>query len=97
MDHKNIILLSIIGGLFLIPISCISALIGYILANLFPTQVRFTGTGITVNLGDGIIGGFTPAIAILLMELIGLQSAFCWYIFLCATISLISYAKELKD
>lgn len=97
MDHKNMLLLSIIGGLYLIPISCISALIGYLLANLFPAKVRFTGTGITVNLADGIIGGFSPAVAILLLELIGMQSAFCWYILVCAAVSLVSYFQAIKN
>jgi MHS family proline/betaine transporter-like MFS transporter len=96
MDHKNMVFLSIVGGLYLIPISCISALMGYLLADLFPAKVRFTGTGITVNLADGIIGGFTPAIAILLLELTGVQSGLCWYILVCATISLLSYSKVLK-
>jgi MFS transporter, MHS family, proline/betaine transporter len=97
IDHRNITLVSIIGVLYLIPISCISALIGYIIANLFPAQVRFTGSGITFNISDGIIGGFAPAIGILLFELTDLQSGFCWYILVCASISLISYAKALKD
>ena len=76
--------------LFIFPISCITALIGYVLAQLFPLPIRFTGVGISFNLADGIVGGFTPAIALCLTQLTGLQSAFCGYIFLSAIISLIA-------
>ncbi|MBS0615702.1 MAG: MFS transporter [Verrucomicrobia bacterium] len=97
MSNKDIVSLSIIGFLFLLPISCITALIAYLLGSLFPPQVRFTGVGVAVNLADGIVGGFTPAIALLLLQFTGDQSAFCWYIFICALISLIAYATTLRD
>lgn len=94
---KNIQNLAILGTLFLLPLACITALIAYQVGNLFPDQVRFTGTGVSINLADGIIGGFTPAIALLLLQFTGSQSAFCWYIFLCAIISLTSYIYAIKD
>ncbi len=97
MNNKDMISLSIIGGLYLIPISCITALIAYLLGNLFPPQVRFTGVGVSVNLADGIVGGFTPAIALLLLQFTGQPTAFCWYILACAVVSLIAYTKVLKE
>jgi hypothetical protein len=45
------------------------------------------------NLADGIIGGFTPAIALFLFYLTGNQAGFCWFILLCSIVSLISYFK----
>ncbi len=96
-NYKSTYLLTIIGILFLIPISCITALIGFQVGNLFPDQVRFTGTGVAMNLADGIIGGFTPAIALFLLQLTGKQTAFCWYVLACAIISLISYLKAIKE
>jgi len=96
MNNNDLVSLSIIGGLYLIPITCITALIGYLLADLFPAQIRFTGVGISANLSDGIVGGFAPAIALLLVKITKSQSGFCLYILLCALVSLISYVKAIK-
>ena len=96
MASKNMVLLSIVAIAYLIPIACITSLIAYLLAELFPPQVRFTGVGISVNLADGIIGGFTPAISLLLLQLTGSQSAFCWYILACALTSLIAYLRAIR-
>lgn len=87
---QNTSLLILIGLAYVISTSCITALIGYILAHLFPVQVRYTGVGLTFNLADGIIGGLTPAIALALFQWTGNQTAFCWYIFATAVISLIT-------
>lgn len=96
INSNNIFALSAITLLYLFPISCISALIAYLLGHLFPPQVRFTGVGISVNIADGIFGGFTPAIALLLLQVTGSQFGFCWYILICALISLFAYAIYLK-
>ena len=90
ISTQNMHLLILIGLVYVISTSCITALIGYILAHLFPVQVRYTGVGLTFNLADGIIGGLTPAIALALFQWTGNQSAFCWYIFATAVISLIA-------
>lgn len=97
MTSKNMLGLSIVAGLYLIPITCITALIAFLLGNLFPPQVRFTGVGISVNLADGIVGGFTPAIALALLQLTGSQTSFSWYILACAAISLVAYVTRIKD
>jgi len=97
LNNKDVLSLMVIGFLFLIPISSITSLIAYQVGNLFPPQVRFTGTGISINLADGIIGGFTPAIALLLLQLTGNQASFCWYILGCAILSLITYLAAIKD
>lgn len=97
ISSENVWALAIIGFLFLIPVSCITALIAYQVGNLFPAQVRFTGTGISMNLADGIIGGFTPAIALFLLQATENQAAFCWYLLLCALISLGTYVFAIKD
>lgn len=82
--------------LYVVPITCITALIPFLLLKLFAAPVRFTGVGLSFNLADGIIGGFTPAIAILLTHYANNQAAFCWFIFACAIISLVSYFR-IKD
>ena len=79
--------------LYIIPITCITALIPFLLLRLFRAQIRFTGVGLTFNLADGFIGGFTPAIGILLTRYTNNQAAFCWFILACAIISLISYFR----
>ena len=93
---NNINLVFITAYLYVMPITCITALIPYILVRLFAAPVRFTGVGLAFNLADGIIGGFTPAIAILLAYDSNNQAEFCWFILICAIISLFSYFK-IKD
>jgi MHS family proline/betaine transporter-like MFS transporter len=93
INQVNYVWIAIIGVLFIIPITCITALLPYILTNLFTTSVRFTCVGMSFNLADGIIGGFTPAIALFLFHLTGSQAGFCWFILLCSIVSLISYFK----
>jgi MHS family proline/betaine transporter-like MFS transporter len=93
INSLNLWSLALLCLLFLIPITCITALLPYLLANLFPTRVRFTCVGLTFNIVDGIVGGFTPAIALFLLQATSNQGAFCWYILACAVISLISYFK----
>lgn len=97
LSQKDLYRLAILGIITLIPISCITALVPYLVANLFPAQVRFTGTGISMNVADGLIGGFTPAIGILLTQATGSQAAFCWYILGCSLISFGSYLFAIKD
>lgn len=86
----------IIGFLSIIPITCITALIPYLLANQFSTSMRFLGVGLTFNIADGIIGGFTPAISLFLINFMHNQAAFIWYILICSLISLFSYFT-IKD
>ncbi len=93
INQIHYVWIAIIGVLFIIPITCITALLPFILTNLFTTSVRFTCVGMSFNLADGIIGGFTPAIALFLFHLTGSQAGFCWFILLCSIVSLISYFK----
>lgn len=97
INSKNLIALFVLGLLFLIPIVSITSLIAYLLGNLFPPQVRFTGIGISVNLSDGIIGGFTPSIALFLTWITGMQASFLGYVAICTLISLWSYYRHVKE
>jgi len=90
---NNIVMSFLVTYMYVVPITCISALIPFVLLHLFSAPVRFTGVGLAFNLADGIIGGFTPAIAIFLTQYMNHQAAFCWFILICAIISLISYFK----
>jgi MFS transporter, MHS family, proline/betaine transporter len=91
VNNHNSLGIIITGVLYIIPITFISALLPYLLATLFPTSVRFTGVGLAFNLTDGIIGGFTPAIALFLLQFTKQQGAFCWFILACSLVSLFSY------
>lgn len=96
IECENLVAVGVIGAVSLIPISCITALIAYLLGNLFPAPVRFTGVGLAVNLADGIIGGFTPAIALFLMQVTRSPVGFSWYILACGLVSLFAYLFFLK-
>jgi MHS family proline/betaine transporter-like MFS transporter len=77
--------------LFCLCFTCLSALLPYAISDLFPTYARFTCLGISFNIVDAIIGGFTPVIALYLYHRTGMQGAFCWFLLFCALLSLGSY------
>jgi MFS transporter, MHS family, proline/betaine transporter len=91
VTRHNLFFLSLIGLLYIVPITFISALLGFLLANLFSTRIRYTGVGLAWNIADGIFGSFTPAIALVLLKYTANEATFCWYILVCAMVSLVSY------
>ena len=88
--------IALVGFFYIFPITCITALIPYLLTSLFPTPVRFTCVGLSFNVADGIIGGFTPAISLLLIDVTKNAAGFSWFILVCSLVSLISYFKIKK-
>ncbi len=90
VEKQNVIGVLIVGFIYIIPTTCITGLLGYVFARLFPVPVRFTGVGLSFSLADGIIGGFTPAISLILFQWTGNQAAFCWYILATGIVSLIA-------
>ncbi len=48
------------------------------------------------NLADGIVGAFSPAIALFLLRVTNSQAGFCWFILICAVVSLVSYVLTKK-
>lgn len=89
--HSLFILASILGIAFILCFTCITALIPYLLSSLFPTPIRFTCVGLSFNIVDSIIGGFTPALAIFLLSYTKNEYSFYWILFVSAVISLYSY------
>ncbi len=87
----SITLLIILILLFCLFITCLSALLPFAQADLFPTHARYTCLGISFNIADAVIGGFTPVVVLLLLNLRGNQGDFCWFLLACAIISLSSY------
>ena len=96
INAQHMLSLSLIGILYVLPIASITALYPYWVANIFHSEIRYTGVGLAFNFADGIIGGFSPAIALLLLQYSGIQGAFCWFVLACSLISLIAYTK-LKE
>ena len=76
---------------FCLLFTCLSALLPFAIADLFPTYARFTCLGISFNIADALIGGFTPFIALYLLHLTGQQGAFCWFLLFCALLSLSAF------
>ena len=81
----------LIGLVLVILFSALFALLPYLLAHQFVTSMRFTCVGLSFNLADSIVGGFTP---VLVLQLIGYQSAITTLALLltvCGIISCLSY------
>jgi MHS family proline/betaine transporter-like MFS transporter len=91
ITYSSLLFMGITIFIFSFFFTVLSTLIPFLLPNLFPTHVRFTCVGVSFNLADAIIGGFTPVIAMYLTHFTGKQGAFCWYILLCSLLSLGAY------
>lgn len=71
--------------------TCTSALIPYIVSDLFSTHDRFTCTGLSFNLADSIIGGFTPVAALWLLQITNEPFSFAWILLFVAGLSFLGY------
>lgn len=61
------------------------------MAEQFPTPVRYSGTALSYNLGFGIIGGFTPLIATWLINLTGNLMAPSFVLMTISAIALVAW------
>ncbi len=93
ISYNKAIMTLTIAYLLVIPVTCITALIPYLITHLYAPKIRFTGVGLSFNLADGLVGGFTPAIAIGITLLTNTQAGFCWFILVCSVVSLLAYLK----
>jgi MFS family permease len=62
----------VVSGLFT---AMITGTIGPLIAQLFPTQVRFTGYGFCYNVGNALFQGFSPLMATYLIQSTGTLTA----------------------
>lgn len=76
--------------IFIVILAPVAGLIPPILAELFPTQIRNSGTSIGYNLGMAIFGGTAPVIALTLVKISQNKMAPAWYLIFCSFISLIA-------
>ncbi|SRR5579883_427075 len=51
--------------------SCVAGVFPCMMAELFPTRVRYSGVALTYNIGFGIVGGLTPLLATELIHATG--------------------------
>ncbi len=91
VTHFSLLGLSLAIVIFTLLFSCNQALLSYITPELFPTRVRYTCVGVSFNISDTIVGGFTPVLVLYLTRLTNYEGAFSWVILFFALLSFISY------
>jgi MHS family proline/betaine transporter-like MFS transporter len=68
--------------------SCYVASVPAVISNLFPTELRYCGIALGVNLATALFGGTTPVVAAYLAYIAHNNSLVCGYIVLSAIVSL---------
>lgn len=91
------IIVAAVGGLLIF--AAYSSVIGAFFSELFPTDVRYSGTSIAYNLASLIAGSLSPIIALLLYRQFGTGYAIGVYLAFMGLVSLVSvlFAKETKN
>jgi metabolite-proton symporter len=91
------IIVAAVGGLLIF--AAYSSVIGAFFSELFPTEVRYSGTSIAYNLASLIAGSLSPIIALALYRQFGTGYAIGIYLAFMGLVSLVSvlFAKETKD
>ncbi|MFJ4264135.1 MFS transporter [Paenarthrobacter nicotinovorans] len=91
------IIAAAVGGLLIF--AAYSSVIGAFFSELFPTDVRYSGTSVAYNLASLIAGSLSPIIALALYSAFGTGYAIGIYLAAMGLISMVSvmFAKETKD
>ncbi|WP_102158826.1 MFS transporter [Zhihengliuella halotolerans] len=99
LDTGNPVLISLaaVGGLLIF--ATYSSVIGAFFSELFPTDVRYTGTSVAYNIASLIAGSMSPMIALTLYHFFGTGQAIALYLVLMGLISIVSvaFARETRD
>ena len=77
------VVLAILLTLYVAPASAV-------LAELYPTRLRSTGTGFSYSVSLTLFGGLTPMISLLLIRATGNKAALAWYLVAAALVSLVA-------
>jgi MFS family permease len=90
------IILAAVGGLLIF--AAYSSVIGAFFSELFPTDVRYSGTSVAYNAASLIAGSLSPIIALALYQAFGTGMAIAVYLVVMGAISVVSvsFAKETK-
>jgi len=59
------------------------------LVELFPTEIRYTSMSLPYHIGNGVFGGLTPFIAVLLTTISGNKFSGLWYPIIVTAVCLI--------
>lgn len=78
-------------------VSLYTSISGLIKAEMFPSEVRALGVGLSYALGNAIFGGSAEYVALLLKS-IGMESSFYWYVTtMCAIALIVSFRMRSPD
>ena len=91
IDRHYAVMFYLVGFVFVLFTSCLTAILPGYFASSFDGSIRYTGAGISFNLADGVVGGFTPVLSLIMLQYTNNPASFCWFIFVCAIVSLVSY------
>jgi MFS transporter, MHS family, proline/betaine transporter len=91
ITFASIFYITLLIIIFCLFYTCTSALIPYIVADLFSTHDRFTCSAVSFNLADAILGGFTPFVALYLFQHTHNAGSFLWILLFGAVLSLIGF------
>ncbi|OZM77078.1 MFS transporter [Pseudonocardia sp. MH-G8] len=91
------IIVAVAGGLLIF--AAYSGVIGAFFAELFPTEVRYSGVSLAYNLASVLAGGLAPIIALALYKAFGTGFAVAVYLAVMGLISLVAtlLAKETQN
>ncbi|GAA3701221.1 MFS transporter [Arthrobacter ginkgonis] len=91
------IILAAVGGLLIF--AAYSSVIGAFFSELFPTEVRYSGTSVAYNIASLVAGSLSPIIALALYQAFGTGQAIALYLVVMGFISIVSVAcaKETKN
>jgi MHS family proline/betaine transporter-like MFS transporter len=93
LNDPSPVLTGVVGVIFLLCLTCITALLPFLMCSLFSTSVRYTCMGLSFNLADGILGGISPVLAVVLLQYVGLPGSVFWMLLIAAFVSLFSFMK----
>jgi MFS family permease len=86
-DFHLVIFVALLCTLFA---GCIMGCFSCMMAELFPTHVRYSGVAISYNVGFGIVGGLTPLIVTSLIHWTNNSLAPSWFLMAIAIVSFIT-------
>lgn len=91
------IIAAAVGGLLIF--AAYSSVIGAFFSELFPTDVRYSGTSVAYNIASLIAGSLSPIIALALYRQFGTGYAIGFYLAFMGLVSIISvsFARETKN
>lgn len=95
MSHAGLMMPLIGQTIVAICVACYMSPVPAVLAELFPTSIRFTGVALSYNLSAAIFGGTAPIVSTFLIHRTEINEVVALYIIIVSIISLFSVNKIL--